>query len=250
MLERITLKDFRGISEGDVKLWPFTLLVGKNNSGKTTLLEALYLAPNPFRPVFGVPVPVKGGGDTALHCLAYLHESLDAGGFGFLLRDYVAEESLIGYFLEGDTSFELTFRREGDDKSRITVSYTSGKDRKLLGYLNLDSNYAEARIGGSLLKKDVLLLRSDLLKLYWGMFRRRWVDISNMGIGSSVAPKISELVDEEYDDLTLEPFGDGLTIYLRKSNGRRVRISDLGDGAQLFLTALILKELLRPGVML
>ena len=250
MFERIALKDFKGIGEGDVKLWLFTLLVGKNNSGKTTLLEALYLAPNPFRSVFGEPVPMKGGGDTALHCLAYLHESLDAGGFGFLVRDYVAEISLTRYFLEGGKSFELAFRRDKDVQSRITVFYTSKEDRRLLGSLNLSSNYIEIKRKDLLLEKDVILLRNDLLKLYWKMFRRRWVDISNMGIGSTVAPKISELVDEEYDDLTLEPFGNGLAIYLRRSDGRRVRISDLGDGAQLFLTALILKELLKPGVIL
>ena len=250
MFERVAFKDFRGIGEGDVKLWPFTLLVGKNNSGKTTLLEALYLAPNPFRPIFGEPVPVKSGRDTALHCLAYMHESLDAEGFGFLIRDYVAEKSLIRYFLERDRSPELVFMRDRDVRSRIEVSYVFKSEKKLLGFLNLSSNYAEIKINGPLLEKDVLLLRSDLLKLYWKMFRRRWVDISNMGIGSAVAPKISELVDEEYDDLTLEPFGNGLTIYLRRSDGRRVRISDLGDGAQLFLTALILRELLKPGVIL
>ncbi len=213
-------------------------------------MEALYLAPNPFRSVFGEPVPLKGGLDTAIHCLAYLHESLDAEGFGFLIRDYVADKSLIQYQLKEGRSFELEFERDRELRSRISVSYKYGDDRKILGFLYLNSNHADIAIRGSLLEMNVLLLRSDLLKLYWKMFRRRWVDISNMGIGSAVAPRISELVEEDYDDLTLEPFGGGLTMYLRRSDGKRVRISDLGDGAQLFLTALILRELLRPEVLL
>ncbi len=161
MFKRVVLKNFKGIAEGDIQLWPFTLLIGKNNSGKTTILEALYLAPNPFRPIFGEPVPVRGGRDTALHCLAYLHESLDAGGFGFLIRDYVAEESLIKYYLEEDRSCELRFERDENLRSRVSVSYKSMKDRKYLGYLDLNSNNMEVEISSSLLVSQDLSLSRE-----------------------------------------------------------------------------------------
>ncbi|MBO3798495.1 MAG: hypothetical protein JTT13_06480 [Candidatus Brockarchaeota archaeon] len=34
---------------GEARLEPFMIILGGNNSGKTTILEALFLAPNPFR---------------------------------------------------------------------------------------------------------------------------------------------------------------------------------------------------------
>ncbi len=260
--------------EGEVELWPFTLIVGRNNSAKTTVLEALFLAPNPFRQIFGGYPPLKDGRDTALHCLAYLHESLDSTGFRFLLRDYIANKSEIHYYLadrndpaERDSYFLIFEREEENDKCSVlyTVQRSSNLDirdrkkrlmkgkREFIGNFHLDSYVVTINPGAppaGIRRIEVLFLRSDLMRLYWRTFKRRWVDISNMGIGNTVAPKISELVEEEYDDLTLEPFGGGLTIYLRKSDGRRIRISDLGDGAQLFLTALILKELVKPKVLL
>lgn len=45
MIESIQIRDFRGIQQGQIKgLRQLNLLVGPNNSGKSTLMEALYLA--------------------------------------------------------------------------------------------------------------------------------------------------------------------------------------------------------------
>jgi len=40
MIEKIVLRNFKGIREGELELAPLTILLGGNNSGKTTLLEA------------------------------------------------------------------------------------------------------------------------------------------------------------------------------------------------------------------
>ncbi|RLE62584.1 MAG: hypothetical protein DRJ47_10440, partial [Thermoprotei archaeon] len=44
MIKKVTLRNFRGIAKGEIDLEPLTILVGPNNSGKTTILEALLLA--------------------------------------------------------------------------------------------------------------------------------------------------------------------------------------------------------------
>lgn len=44
MLDRLKISNYKGFSEYEVKFRDFTLLVGKNNAGKSTLVEALRLA--------------------------------------------------------------------------------------------------------------------------------------------------------------------------------------------------------------
>jgi predicted ATP-dependent endonuclease of OLD family len=47
MSTRIKIENFRGIATGNVDdLMPLSVLVGRNNSGKSTVLEALYLGNN------------------------------------------------------------------------------------------------------------------------------------------------------------------------------------------------------------
>jgi AAA15 family ATPase/GTPase len=48
-ISEIDVKEFRGIKrcKEPIKLSKFNVLIGKNNSGKSSLLEALYLFPLP-----------------------------------------------------------------------------------------------------------------------------------------------------------------------------------------------------------
>jgi predicted ATP-binding protein involved in virulence len=69
MIKRLRLENFKGVVEGEVELDKLTILVGPNNSGKTTILEALFLAPNPFRLVPYYP-------PTAIEVLQECHKTL------------------------------------------------------------------------------------------------------------------------------------------------------------------------------
>ncbi|MHC1575632.1 MAG: AAA family ATPase [Candidatus Methanogasteraceae archaeon] len=48
-ISEIDVEEFRGIKrcKKPIKLSKFNVLIGKNNSGKSSLLEALYLFPSP-----------------------------------------------------------------------------------------------------------------------------------------------------------------------------------------------------------
>ncbi len=41
-IHAIEIEGFRGIKSGKVKFGDFTLLIGPNNSGKTTIIEAIF----------------------------------------------------------------------------------------------------------------------------------------------------------------------------------------------------------------
>jgi len=40
MIKRVRIRNFRGVREGELELAPLSILLGANNSGKTTVLEA------------------------------------------------------------------------------------------------------------------------------------------------------------------------------------------------------------------
>ena len=48
-VDELTIREFRGIRtcKGPLKLSNFTVMIGRNNSGKSTILEALSLLPSP-----------------------------------------------------------------------------------------------------------------------------------------------------------------------------------------------------------
>ena len=39
----LEIQNFRGVQNGTIRFWPHTVLVGPNNCGKTTVIEALAL---------------------------------------------------------------------------------------------------------------------------------------------------------------------------------------------------------------
>ena len=44
LIDKVRVKNFRSLKDVEVNLQPITLLVGANNSGKTTFLQALNIA--------------------------------------------------------------------------------------------------------------------------------------------------------------------------------------------------------------
>jgi GTPase SAR1 family protein len=88
VIHQLRLRNFKGVVEGEAELDKLTILVGPNNSGKTTILEALFLAPNPLRQVPYVPT-------TAVQLLLEYHKTLSEKGYTFLLNKYIANNMVI-----------------------------------------------------------------------------------------------------------------------------------------------------------
>lgn len=87
-VEKIKIKEFRGIKETKewIRLKKFNIVLGRNNSGKTTLLEALSLLPNP-----SLLVPLIG--KTKIDLISNLHNT----NIGKLVYGY-EREALIDYY--------------------------------------------------------------------------------------------------------------------------------------------------------
>lgn len=244
MIERLRLENFKGIVQGEIELAPLTILLGANNSGKTTILEALFLAPNPFRKV---PFIVRGG-DKAINVIGELHKTLESSGFLFLLYNYTSKEAKIECKTEKDERI-LKFTKEDDRikticarKSEVegVIGSISTRDGSILNY-SVDYPLMDNTL---LLNPSLMVHAFDYLKMNWG-------SIVNLGICRNAAKDASKFSNERYLDLTMEPFiGGVLSINVYREDGSRKRLGDLGNGIQNYIISKILYEITQPEVLL
>lgn len=260
MIKKLRLRNFKGIKEGEIELAPLTIILGGNNSGKTTILEALFLAPNPFR---SVPYVIEGH-NTAVEVVHSMHETLSSEGHAFLLFNYAVNQAEISCEEDGDEYF-LQFIRHPKKSEYIWVSTNKevvkpssitidGKDVNVyrIGQLHMaQKEYPGINPFREGLIDNTLLISSKLIKYAYKYLQENWAAIINLGICKNVAGAVSGLIYDNYVDITIEPFlGGKLAIYGFLEDGRRIRLGDLGEGVQSYIIARILYELDKPKVLL
>lgn len=252
MIRKLKLENFKGIKNGELEFAPLTILLGANNSGKTTVLEALFLAPNPFR---DVPYVIKGSIETAAGIVHSMHETLHSEGYAFLLNKYAYEDAKVECDVNGD-KYLLGFIRD-DPYIYVTTNRNIGgqtdiRGRKIwyIGRLNVSEAYPESVYSKELID-NTLLISSNLIKYGYRYLEKKWASIINLGICKRIAEQASDLSNERYRDLTIEPFLDGkLALYAYTEDGSRVRLGDLGEGIQSYMIARVLYEATNPKVLL
>jgi energy-coupling factor transporter ATP-binding protein EcfA2 len=240
VIKRLRLENFKGVVEGEAELDKLTILVGPNNSGKTTILEALFLAPNPLRQIPYVPT-------TAVQLLLEYHKTLSETGYTFLLNKYIANNMVIKV-----DDLELLFTKINGSGIAVKVTYLSqsGETGILdLGYLRPDGN-VEVRSNVQI-ADNTLLLSTKLAKFAHEYLQRRWIEILNTRAPALISREVSRFVSEEYVNVTAEPFTAGsMTFYVMLADGTRIRLSDLGAGVHLYVVNRLLYEHYRPDVVL
>ncbi len=247
MIHQLRLRNFKGVVEGEAELDKLTILVGPNNSGKTTILEALFLAPNPLRQIPYVP-------STAVQLLLEYHKTLSETGYTFLLNKYIAKNMVIKV-----DDRELLFTKDSGSGIAIYTSYLppgyssthrfGEREFLYLGYLRPDSS-VEGR-SDLQIADNTLLLSTKLAKFAHEYLQRNWIEILNTRAPALISKDVSKFVSEEYVNVTAEPFMAGsTTFYVMQADGTRIRLSDLGAGVQLYVVNRLLYEHYRPDVVL
>lgn len=252
MIERVVLRNFRGIVEGELRLSPLTILVGPNNSGKTTVLEALLLA-HGFRDVFG--------GYTLAKILSEIHKSIESEGLDHLIHKYGASgRALVTYYVDGSPK-SIIISVSADGRSLLfqyiegTVDFEAIKEGRgaVSGALQIATINRFSGGGGFKAKKllvDALMVRYEFLDAMQSYLYHSWAEVVGKGISGRVAEWLSRVVGEDYIDLTAEPFGERPALYLYRSDRFRVRVSDVGDGVRLLAVARMMVEYLEPNLIL
>lgn len=257
MIEKLGITNFRGIKKTKLELSPITILLGPNNSAKSTILEAIFLAPNPCRLVPYADPETKQH-YTAVEVFYFLHKTLDYKGYAFLLHNYTSknariqinEEEYVLEFFKFHSSIYLTSSSLHEAKWRHGTLHIEDEEIPFFAQIplaHLQSSVQESTpfIG------ETLLLTPKLLRLCYEYMRQQWAVIVNSGIARKVASDASMFSLEDYDDFTLEPvIGGQLDINAYLKDGRRIRLGDLGEGIQSYAMSRILFELADPKVLL
>jgi hypothetical protein len=251
MINRLRLENFKGVVEGEVQLDKLTILVGPNNSGKTTILEALFLAPNPFRLVPYYP-------PTAIELLQEYHKTLLEKGYTFLFDKYIAKNMLIKV-----DDRELLFTKDSGAGISIYTDYIpigySDFIRRVgeKNYMYLGSLLPDGRVDSKpyveyvLITDNTLIFSTKLVKFAHEYLQNKWIEILNTGVPALIAKDVSRFVSEEYWNISAEPFMAGtMTFYVLLADGTRIRLGDLGAGVHLYIVNRLLYEHYKPDVVL
>ncbi|RJX15284.1 ATP-binding protein [Candidatus Bathyarchaeota archaeon] len=228
------------------------VVVGGNNAGKTSVLEALFLAPNPLR--------TTAYNLEAVRVLQKLHETLQVKGYLFLMNQYNAKEAEIEIKVE-DKINKIKIYNDVDKLFFYSLTNSDASPYGCTGKFS-DVISSEFLMPDELREKyiwsskhpsffEALLYHPNLRKLAWEAFRNRWAEI--IPVTFKVASEFSGISWEQITNITLEPFGgspENLSLYVMLKDGGRVRLGDLGDGVQSLITLLLLYEISKPKILL
>jgi len=248
-IKKLILRNFRGIRKGEVTLNKgLTILIGPNNSGKTSILEAILLAQGIDKIMYDL---------TTLDALATIHKTLEDRSLDHLIYGYGTKvrRAIIGYELV-ESKIPKASIIINATTFRLGFYFVPGKiieeSEKVEGEEIATASrfsYGKTEVLRRLIAK-VALIRHEYIRHIYKHLRYYWTDITGRTITQRVADWISNLINEKYLDITAEPFGEKITLYLYRSDRVRIRLGDLGDGVQLLIASRILIEDLNPDIVL
>ena len=240
-IDSIDIKEFRGIKclVEPIRFSRINILFGRNNAGKTTILDALSLLPKP-----DIEDPIMRDktnrdpvitGKNKIDILSNIHNAKQKG-YRALLRFY-AGRSEIKYVIENEEYFlrinENNFELSTptgiiQDNKEIYRIFKTIEINNLVIYIPFNTNYF-----------NIMEQRIEDLQY----------QINKYGYNVKIAKLINQSLDDKYSEII---FRD--RIVLRKILGAEefnyVELKDLGTGAEKVIKIMALVEILKPKLLL
>ncbi|NPA47691.1 MAG: AAA family ATPase [Thermococci archaeon] len=215
------ISEFRGIRRlsSPIPLRRFNILIGKNNAGKSTLMEAIFVG---TVPEYGEPVTGNN-----------VHD--------FIMSRHDNEARRLIYKYAGRA--QITCETE---KRTITHILRDGGD--LLRRISSRRNEIVQRSKEPSTISPVVFLPYDIefMKRINGFLEKREPEIVKKKIHTKTARRISKVLDEEFTEIVLKKDG----WYFRRSDASYIHIEDAGDGVKKSVKVMMLLELLQPKLVL
>ena len=253
-VRELSIENWRGIKKTrkPIKLKKINILVGRNNTGKTAILEALALLPYPHK------------------MLGYLGNS---SILNYIIKYHWSTKSLV-YRYHGRASITYVIEEEDIGNILYRIEYDSGSNNIMALYniLGFDNVFFPGVVVDNttrkIKRKGMIKTDRDLMKLFGTKFEvlllyassnlyeslasffdnpDNWSVIESRGAHTRVVEEIiNPTVDDEYTEVHLGKRG----IEIRRRDARWIHVRDLGSGVQrVLLTALII-EYVDPDIVL
>lgn len=229
-VRQVDISEFRGIRKCSepITFTRFTVLIGRNDSGKSAILEVLSLLPHPM-----LNVPFKAD-VTRLDFIRQLHSEkpLVYGYSGAATVIYTIDDEK--WTLQLDSLHNAGFSLENESK----IDYFDLAKR-----LKLEPKDMEKRV--VFLPNDTEIIKELDSKL---MDLKN--DIMKLGVHVSTARDISECVDDRFTEILLESKELSMRKELPDGNVFYIQLADLGDGIKKAVKFMLLLEVLKPKIVL
>jgi len=251
VIRELDVREFRGIRRlvKPLELGVFNVLIGRNNVGKTAILEALYLLAMPYETYMLPPYDKK-----VLELIAKSH-----GGLPSLIYGY-AGTAVVKYGLGGEVKTSL--RGVGSVSVRdVRIRISRDGDIKVLlnNVVVTDSNYAEfLRSMGAHITSDVAALyipNSSWAydKLHYYVMKDEVLSwIEKRGLHRKVIKDlIVPTIYDRFTEVTIKR--DELCVRKEVSEDvgpLYINVDSLGEGVKRVLLTYLVVEYLRPKILL
>jgi len=234
-VSEVNIEEFRGIKKckKPIKLSKFNVLVGRNNSGKSSILEALYLLPTPDS--YNIPYNMN-----KLQMISEVHSGANAMVYG-----YTGEAHL--KYIVNDYDWGITITTEGGGYK------LNNQDPKLINY---DEELAiETVFGKKYMKlKDrgnfsfLIVNNTRFLDKLENVSKRDKQIMMKKGAHIKATKLINDYIDDDYTEILLMD-----TLQARKElddNIHYISLKDLGDGIEKAISTILWIEALEPELLL
>ncbi|KKN12070.1 hypothetical protein LCGC14_1020090, partial [marine sediment metagenome] len=230
-VDSINIREFRGIKgcKKPLEFSKLNILIGRNNAGKTSVLEALSLLPQPKS-----SDPITGP-KSKIELLTSLHDS-KPNNYESLLYFYTGKSKIEYYVNNQEFSIFLSRGRPElhigetkitDDRELFDI-FGKKKLTNLVIYIPFDSNFLK-----------------DMEKRLEGLKHQ----INKEGLNVKLATTINKCLDDKYSEIMFQD-----KIILRKVLGDNkfnyVNLRDLGTGAKKVIKIMAIVEVLKPKLLL
>jgi len=231
-ISEIDIKEFRGIKKCNepIKLSKFNVLIGKNNSGKSTLLEALYLFPSPVvRSVYEEHNKIDHV--TRLH-----------SGYGGLVYGYSGNATITYNVNKNKTLFAIEITSGGGTNVFIDDEPTGSTENicKMLEMPERD------------LKNISIYIPNDTKTLdrYAEYVTSMEMEIVKSGATRRIAEFVNQCIDEKYTEVLWKSGGLSCRKELPDGYPLYPKLDDLGDGIKRATILTLLLEACSPRMVL
>lgn len=234
LIKELNIKEFRGIKNcsENIKLSKFTLLIGRNNSGKSSILEALSLLPSPNSSI----IPFKNY--TRLSLLDKLHYSRTSLIYGY------AGKAHISYWLDKNKTWHI----EVLDNGKSRAYYIKDGKEKYPGREDIAKYFGvnqETLDSISFFIPNHTELLDSLQKID--------EKTKNVMVKEKAHIRATKLINECIDDKYTEILLLEGPLRARKElvdNYYYIYLKDLGDGIEKAIITILWIETLKPKILL